>query len=86
MQIVSVVRDRGQLTIPDAIRKIASWITPSSAVTITVVSSDEIRIKPHQKQVYWDKLWKQMKRVRAFNGKGRGNLSEFIAKDRETHF
>ncbi len=32
----------------------------------------------------WDKLWKDIKRVRALKGKGRGNLSEFIAQDRLT--
>lgn len=34
--------------------------------------------------VNWDKLWKDLKRVRAFKGKGNGNLSAFIAHDRQT--
>lgn len=84
MQIVSIIRNRGQLTIPDAVRKIVNWITPSSAVTITVVNSDEIRIKPHQKQIDWDKLWKMIELSRSFKGK-RGNLSEFIVEDRNRH-
>lgn len=86
MRAVSIVRDRGQLTIPDSIRKLVNWVTPSSAVSISVVKPDEIIIKPHQyqKEVDWEKLWKQIKRVRAFKGKGRGNLSAFIIEDRET--
>ena len=36
--------------------------------------------------VDWDKLWEDIKRVRAFKGKGRGNLSAFIAEDRQRHF
>ncbi len=85
MKTVSIVRDRGQLTIPSSIRKAVNWVSPSSAVSISVVKPDEIVIKPHpQKEVDWDKLWKQIKRVRAFKGKGRGNLSAFIAEDRET--
>lgn len=86
MKTVSIVRERGQLTIPDSIRKLVSWVTPSSAVLISVVKPDEIIIKPHQyqKQVDWDKLWKQIKRVRAFKGKGRGNLSAFIMEDRQS--
>ena len=36
-------------------------------------------------QVDWDKLWRDIKRVRSFRGKGRGNLSQFIAEDRLRH-
>ncbi len=86
MKAVSIIRDRGQLTIPDNIRKVINWANPMSAVTISVTKPDEIVIAPHQyqKEVDWDKLWKQIKRVRAFKGKGRGNLSGFIVEDRET--
>lgn len=83
---VSIIRDRGQLTIPDSIRATHDWASPNSAVVITSVQPDEIIIRPHQKVVDWDKLWKQMKRVRAFRGRNKGSLSEFIIKDRETHF
>ncbi len=83
MNAVSIIRDRGQLTIPDSIRKVISWVSPMSAVTISVIKPNEIVIRPHQAQVDWDKLWKQIKRVRAFKGKGQGNLSAFIANDRE---
>lgn len=86
MNAVSIIRDRGQLTIPDSIRKTLNWVSPMSAVTISVVKPNEIVIRPHQKKVDWDKLWKQMKRVRAFKGKNKGSLSDFIIKDRETHF
>lgn len=85
MKTVSIVRDRGQLTIPDSIRKVVNWVTPMSAVTISVMKPDEIVIKPHQPQkIDWDKLWEQIRQVRAFKGNGQGNLSAFIAKDRET--
>lgn len=85
MKAVSIVRNRGQLTIPDSIRKIVSWVTPLSAVSISVMKPDEIVIRPHQpqKKVDWDRLWKQIKRTRAFKGKGRGNLSAFIVGDRQ---
>ena len=84
MKIVSIVRDRGQLTIPDSIRNIATWTTPTSVVSIAIEKPDEIVIRPHQIQkIDWDKLWKQIRKVRAFKGKGRGNLSAFIVNDRE---
>jgi bifunctional DNA-binding transcriptional regulator/antitoxin component of YhaV-PrlF toxin-antitoxin module len=86
IQTTSIIRDRGQLTIPETIRKAVGWVSPLSAVSISTVHPDEIVIRPHrsQKEVDWDKLWKQIRRVRAFKGKGRGNLSAFIAKDRES--
>lgn len=86
MKTVSIIRDRGQLTIPDSVRRLVSWVTPMSAVSISVVKPDEIIIRPHQaqKDIDWDKLWAQIKRVRSFKGTGKGNLSAFIMKDRET--
>lgn len=86
-QDTAIIRNRGQLTIPDSIRKTVKWANPLSAVDISVVKLDEIVIKPHQpqKEVDWDKLWKRIKRVRAFKGKGGGNLSKFIAEDRYRH-
>jgi len=57
-----------------------------SAVSISVIQPNEIVIRPHQFQrdTDWDKLWAQIKKVRAFKGNGQGNLSAFIAEDRES--
>ena len=86
-QGTAIIRDRGQLTIPDSIRKVVNWATPLSAVTISVVNPDEIIIKPHryQKEINWDKIWEGIKSARAIKGKGRGSLSKFIAEDRYRH-
>ncbi len=86
MKAVSIIRDRGQLTIPDSIRKLINWAGPMSAVSISVVKPDQIIITPHQNQdkTDWDELWKRIKRARSFKGKSRGNLSAFIAEDRQT--
>ena len=86
MKTVGIVRNRGQLTIPDSIRKIVNWITPSSAISITIVKPDEIIIKPHQKQVDWDKIWKGVKESRAIKGKGKTTSAfEFLEQDRKSH-
>ncbi len=83
----SVIRNRGQLTIPDKIRESYNWISPNSVVNIISDSNDEIIIKPHginaKREVDWDKLWGDIQRVRSYKGKGRGNLSKFIAEDRQ---
>ncbi len=88
MQTTAVIRERGQLTIPDAIREIRSWATPSSVVSITSEKPNEIVIRPHsepqKKKTDWDTLWKLIELSRSFKGK-RGNLSQFIAEDRKKH-
>lgn len=86
MKTVSIVRDRGQLTIPDSIRKVVSWITPMSAVSISVVKPDEIVIKPHQKQVNWDEIWEGIRQARSIKGKGKVTSAvQFLEKDRRSH-
>lgn len=81
---VGIIRDRGQLTIPDEIRKALAWVMPSSVVTISVESPDEISIQPHQGQqaIDWDVLWNSIRLSRSLKGR-RGNLSQFIAEDRQ---
>ncbi len=85
MKTVGIIRDRGQLTIPDSIRKLVNWANPQSAVTISVVKSDEIVIKPHQKQVDWDKIWEGIKKSRAIKGKNAVSAVEILQKDRNSH-
>lgn len=85
IQAVGIIRNRGQLTIPDKIRETFDWLTPSSVVTITSQKPDEIIIKPYQAKVDWDRIWEGIKKSRAIKGKGRGSAAEFIEKDRRSH-
>jgi len=85
MKTVSIIRDRGQLTIPDSIRKAINWMNPMSAVTISVIKPDEIIIKPHKTQIEWEKIWNLVKESRAIRGKGRGSAAEFLERDRRSH-
>lgn len=81
---ISIIRSRGQLTIPDSIRALRSWANPDSVVTITSNQPDEIVIRPHKKYD-WDKIWKLIKHSRAIKGKGKGSAAQFIEKDRQSH-
>ena len=85
MKTVGIIRDRGQLTIPDSIRDLVPWAVPSSAVSISVVEPDEIVIKPHKRQYDWDKIWRGIKKSRAIHGKGKMSASEFLMQDRQSH-
>ena len=86
MQTVSIIRDRGQLTIPDSIRKVVNWIAPMSAVSISVLKPDEIIITPHKKGYNWDEIWQGIRRARAIKGKGKTvSTVEFLEKDRMSH-
>lgn len=85
MKTVSIVREKGQLTIPDSIRKVVSWVTPMSAITISVMKPNEIVITPHQKQVNWDQIWENIKKSRKIKGKGSISAAEFLEQDRRSH-
>lgn len=84
--IVSIIRNRGQLTIPDSIRALREWVSPNSAVTITSEQPDEIVIRPHKREYDWDKIWEGIRQSRAMKGKGKAvSVAEFLEKDRRSH-
>lgn len=82
---ISIIRDRGQLTIPDSIRALRNWANPNCAITITTERPDEIVIRPHQKQVDWNQVWENIKKSRAISGKGKISAAEFLEQDRRSH-
>lgn len=86
IQAVGIIRNRGQLTIPDKIRETFDWLTPSSTVTITSQKPDEIVIKPYKAAPDWDKIWEGIRKARAIKGKGKTiSAVEFLQKDRRSH-
>ena len=84
MQTVSIIRERGQLTIPESIRKTVRWAAPMSAVSISVLKPDEIVIRPHTQTVDWGKVWENIRKSRAIVGKGNTSASQFITSDRNS--
>ena len=85
MQTVSIIRGRGQLTIPDSIRRKVRWAKPMSPVSISVIKPDEIIIKPHIQYVDENHVWKKINRSRAVLGKGKVKTVEFLVADRNSH-
>lgn len=89
-QILSnaIIRQRGQLTIPDNIRQDIDWLDKNSVITIVKSGAREIKITPYNKsfadKVNWKEIWDSIKLVRSLKGK-RNNLSKFIIKDRLNH-
>ena len=82
----ATIRDRGQLTIPEKIRGVLHWSTPNSVVSLSTNSKNELIIKPFEgkKQIDWTSIWVRINVSRSTTGK-QGNLSKFIASDRESH-
>lgn len=80
----ATIRQRGQLTLPQAIRKRLPWVKTDQPVTITT-TGDKIVITPHQPEAEpdWDYIWEKIDQARSIKGK-QGDLSHFIQKDRET--
>lgn len=88
LQTTSIIRDRGQLTIPETIRRITEWTSPQSVVTLSVEEPDKITIQPHssQKKVDWDMLWYGIRLCRSFKGKNETKSAlEMINEDRKGH-
>lgn len=87
MKAVAIIRDRGQLTIPDSIRKVVNWVAPMSAVFISVEKSGEIVIKPHRRTLNGDAIWPLVKAARAIKGKSKvtESAAEFLKQDRRSH-
>ncbi len=86
VQGTAIIRDRGQLTIPEKIRDVLKWVNSSSVVSLTATSDDELIIKPYGKeeQTDWSKVWLNIDLSRSYKGK-KGNLTNIIIKDREKH-
>ena len=85
MKNVVVVRNRGQITIPDSIRKAVRWVRPMSAVSISVVKPDEIVMKPHQSTLDWGQIWRNINASRSKSGRGDISGSDFLERDRKSH-
>ncbi len=85
MQTISIIRERGQLTIPESIRRKVSWTIPMSAVYISVNRPDEIVIKPHTQNINQNDIWEAIRNSRAISGKGKVKTSEFLLIDRNSH-
>ena len=86
MKNVVIVRNRGQITIPDSIRKAVGWVNPMSAISITVVKPDEIVMRPQMRVVDRNKLWEMIERSRSLgNGRATQSAAEFLERDRKSH-
>lgn len=88
IQTTAIIRKRGQLTIPDSIRKVRQWASKDSVVLVSTDNPDEIVIRPHvsvTKKYDWDKIWAAIKKSRSIKGKNKISSSEFIAQDRLSH-
>lgn len=85
MNNIAVIRERGQLTIPDSVRKVASWAGPLSVVSVSIVKSDEIVIRPHRIQLNRKEIWRKIRHSRSVRGKGNVSASQFLLRDRELH-
>lgn len=87
LQTTSIIRDRGQLTIPETIRRILAWASPLSVVTLSVEQPNQITIKPHssQKKVDWDLIWHGIRLSRSFKGKNESKSAlQLITEDRQS--
>lgn len=94
-QTISKVRERGQLTVPQAVREALNWPEDEVMVKVTTIQ-DGFRVEKlpishpqHPKKKLtkrqWDEIWQDFER---FSKSGRQDvkLTDFLRKDRDTHF
>ncbi len=81
---ISIIRSRGQLTIPAAIRRAAQWLSQTRPITVSLEENDKVVISKATEPVNWDQLWGLIRQAREKRGR-QGNLSGFIASDRQRH-
>lgn len=85
-QTTAIIRQRGQLTIPEEARKFFDWLGMDKVVTIQL-TAEAITIKPYVKSISNDARWKRsdelMQIAHSFTG-GKGNGSDWIVEDRES--
>lgn len=86
IQGTAIIRDRGQITIPEKIRRTLRWPTTNSVVSLVTTVQNEIIIKPYDnaKEINWSQIWNNIELSRSYQGK-QGNLSKFVSSDRENH-
>ncbi len=86
IQAVSIIRNKGQLTLPVSIRKTLKWLTPMSTVSIYISKPDEIIIRPHQNNIDWNHIWNGIEKSRSIKRKGTTtSTSKFLEHDRDSH-
>jgi bifunctional DNA-binding transcriptional regulator/antitoxin component of YhaV-PrlF toxin-antitoxin module len=85
MKAVAIIRERGQLTIPESIRKQARWAGVSGVIYIQLEKQNEIIITPHQAimESELSKLPESIKKARDIKGKGSLGASKFLAGTRD---
>ena len=82
----SIIRQRGQLTIPGAIRRALSWAQDLAVVTISISPAGAIMIQSQteKKKLDHEEFWKHVAHVRKLTATGKGGSgSAFIIRDRQ---
>lgn len=85
-QTTAIIRQRGQLTVPEEVRKVFNWATNNSVVSINI-TADGFFVAPFavkvQKKTDWASIWNRMQIADSFKGKP-GSMSQFIVDDRDS--
>lgn len=94
-QTISKIRERGQLTVPQSIRVALKWPDEELVVKVTT-TQDGFRVErlpishpqhPKKKltKKQWDQIWKNFERI-SHSGRQDVKLTDFLRKDRDSHF
>ena len=80
---VGIVRGRGQLTLPEQLRKKLNWLSKNSAVEIWAKNLGEVVLRPaRQNPDLWNTVWEGIEESRSYESTHISNLSQKISVDR----
>ncbi len=83
METTVIIRDRFQLTIPEAVRGCLDWLAPGLAVKLSL-QNNSLVLEPYRRgAVSWEEIWKVVKSA-VKKGK-KTSLADFIVSDRGSH-
>lgn len=85
MKSTSIIRERGQLTIPDTIRDSLTWLYPLSAVDITICDENTVMVSPHayKKQLTWSECIQKIELAQTFPSDSKVTSDAIISADRQ---
>lgn len=82
MKTTSIIRDRGQLTIPDTVRDAVSWLHPLAAIDIFIDNDNQVILTPHAQRDSWEASIKKFELAQTFTNKSTTSSTDIINQDR----
>lgn len=84
----SIIRQRGQLTLPESLRRRLDWLGEDKVVQIVLNADNKVVVTPYlpsqnNKNTDWNGIWKTVNKFQ--KKRNTISLSDFVIRDRYSH-